>query len=201
MRQEPGGAPDVDSATKALGNGIGNRRVGVTEYLNQIVIVIVEKRQEKSADRVIAEVGGDIANANPPLGRGIVGVFGVRLEMVCVAVIPLTMRVKDCGRVVGGMIMEGVDPVAVDGSMVWLECESAIVRGDGLVELRLFPQDIAQIVEGIGEVGLDLKGLVVFGRGVGEFGLLAEDEAERVVDFGEIGIELDCAAEGGGRLD
>ena len=72
--------------------------------------------------------------------------------------------------------------------------------GDRLVQLPLVAQGVAEVVVGLGVVGLEPERRAVLGDRLVQLPLIAQGNAEVVVGLGEVGLEADRLAVLGDRL-
>ena len=107
-------APAIGVLLKLAGHRIGTEHLGIADDLELPAIVLLEQRQEISADDVVSEIRRDIADPQAPVGAAVVGMglneLPQRLGMLAV---PAAMFLGDGLGVVSGMKVQGVDEIAV----------------------------------------------------------------------------------------
>ena len=64
-----------------------------------------------------------------------------------------------------------------------------MIAGDGLIQLALLPERIAEIVVRLGVIGVDSEGLVIAGDGLIQLALTLERIAKVVVRLSVIGLD------------
>ena len=76
---------------------------------------------QEEADRMLAEIGGDITDLQPPLRIGIIRRFGQGLIRCAMARVPDEMVALQVGRAARQIILPGQQQVAVDLRVVAAE--------------------------------------------------------------------------------
>jgi hypothetical protein len=182
-------APDVGALAMAEGVEVGLGDVGVAEDFEAGLVVVFEEGGEVEAEGVLAEFGGEVADAEAAFGVAVIveGEDGA-LEGADEGFVVLAEFLEDGVVGKGGVVVHGVDEVAEeDGGE--LEVEGLAVLGEGVVEAALVLVDVAEVVVEV--AGFEFAGedaFVVFDGFVGEAGF-AEAFAAVDLDVGEIGEE------------
>ena len=131
---------------------IGRPHVGVADELGLPAIVMGEQRQERLSDGVIAEVGRDESDSQPPVGRAVVRVGpDLRGQRLGELPGPAAMLGQDRLGIVVGMIMQGEEEVARGLGEIGLQLDGPAEAGECLVEAALILEDVAQVVVGLGQ--------------------------------------------------
>ena len=149
------------------------------------MVMSFQQRQEKASDRVKTEVGGDIADAQPAIRVGIVGVgLFESAERHDMALVPLPMFLGKHSSRCARVKVQGVDQIAVRRHIARPHCHSPAITGNRLVEFSLVFEGIAQVVMGLGIVRVQFQCPPVISECVVKFSLVAESDAQVVVSFG-----------------
>src|ERR1043165_6356954 len=98
--------PMICVALEARGEGIRNFNVGVTENLKQPAVVGGKNGLEEERDGMIAEIGGDIADAQRALGRAIVVITARCSNRRGVPRGPAPVFLKDRRRIKGSIVLQ-----------------------------------------------------------------------------------------------
>ncbi len=189
--------PAVGVEFELEGEGVFVADVGVAEDFEVGVVMVGEERGEIMAEGVVAEFGGDVADAETAIGGAVVGVRGGDGgEGLGVEAIEIEVGLVDGVGVEGGVILHDVEEIAGDPGGVGLDFEGFAVVGDGFIEE-------AEIFEGVGEIVVDIDcggrgedGVFIDGDGVVECAELAVGFTEDGVGGGGVGEELDGALSG-----
>ena len=162
------------------------------------VIVIFQEGDGAEGRGVLTEIGGDVADLEAAGGVGCIVKWGEDdVQVLGVLAVPLAMLFQNDGGVVGGVVPETEDEIAVGDGVVGIEFDGAAVFGDGL-------GDAGDVFEGAGERVVQIVGA---GRVFGDqffvevdrfFKIAARGQGvgEAAAGLGVIGLELQGGAEG-----
>ena len=188
--------PLVGQGLKLLGDAIARADVGVGDERGLPAVVMAEQGEDQLAGGVIAEIGRDESDPQPPIGRAVVRVrANLRREGLGEAGGPEAMLGQDRLGIIIGMKMEGEQEIVMGHHFVALQRHGAAVGGDGLVEPSGFAQGVAQVVVGGRIIGLERDGAAARRAGLVEPARPVQGDAEVSVGLGILGLELDGAAE------
>jgi hypothetical protein len=76
-----------------------------------------------------------------------------------------------------------------------VDFDGLAVCRDGLLDLVLVTQGVAEVGVGLGQLGVEFDGLAERGDGLLHLVLLGQGDAEVVVGLGVLGVEFDSCAE------
>ena len=195
---EVGGvAPGVGVGTDALGDGVGVGDVRVEENFEVLVVMGGEERNGEEGLAVVAEVGGDVADAEAAMrvtivGRGAEGTGEVGGETL----IPLGVFLVDRLGIVLGEELETEEEV-LGGGEIGADFNGGAEEGESFIKLANDNKGAGEVGEGFGIEGAEFDRAAIGGDGVFDFFLLAQGVAEVVVGFGIAGAEFDGAVGGG----
>jgi hypothetical protein len=75
-------------------------RVGIAVDLEAVAIVLAEEGENISATRMVVEIGGDVADAEAAIWRGVIGMReNKRADGYCVAFVPSPLLGEEGGGV------------------------------------------------------------------------------------------------------
>ena len=125
--------------------------IGVAIDSEARMIVMLEDREDVSPGDMVAEIGRDVAEAKAALR---VSIIEVRLEKVTERLdklpVPAGAFFAEGRRVGGGVIVKGIDEIAVNLGLVWIQGQAPTEMGDGFVDLARIFQDIAEVALQVG---------------------------------------------------
>lgn len=185
-----GVAPDVGVLAEHSGKGGRAPDVAVAMDREAGVVVVSQQRKEEQPDRVVAEVGGDIADLQRAVGVGGVGVGAARgAQGNDECLIPLAVLGGNFFRAEVGVEVDGVEEVRGGLRVPWLgpAGKGLAVVFDRFVHAAELAQGVGQVVVGGGEVGLDGQSPPVDFHGL--FGAVgnAFEQGAKVVQDNRIG--------------
>ena len=126
--------PGVGVRTQAAGHRIGGADVAEAVDLELLVVVMGQQRREKDGDRMLAEIGGDVADPQTTIGRGIVVVRrDIGGQGPGESLVPSRVRLEDLERREVGMKVHQVEQVAGEARV-----RGAQVGGGAVVGACLF---------------------------------------------------------------
>ena len=198
----PGIAPLVGEAAQPLAGRVGRLDVGVAEDLDGLAVVGAQQRLDEEGDGVLAEVGGDVAHAQPPRRVAIAAVVGParRGQVIGVLHRPAAVLGEDGHGVMGARVVHQKKQVRMRATEGGVEGDRASRGLDRVAEARLPLQRDGEVLPGERVVRGDVERALVVGDRLAQGARLAERGCEVVVDGGVLGCSGGGLAQGDDRL-
>ncbi len=193
-----GAAPDIGTALKTGGYGVGTHHVGVANDLEVLVVVMGEQWDGEERLAMIPKIRGHVADLEAASGIAIIGVGpDAILQRLGVLTVPAAKLFGDGPSVVTPMIWENENKVAVGAGVAGPQCDGLAIGGDGLIELAFGYQSIAEITVGFRQAGIEFDGPATTGDGLVKLASVFQDGAKIAIGIRQIGIRLDGLPIGG----
>jgi hypothetical protein len=173
---------------EACGDIVRHGDVGIAENLDLAWVVMLENGPQKVCDRVLAEVGRDVADAQAPLRVAIVGV-GLGRDGGSVLLVPAKVFLKQGVRVGSRVIVATSQEVAVGGTYVWAAAHGLLEGVHGLIEPTLVHQGNAQISVSFVGIVVEPDRLAVLGDSLIQLTIVVQSEAQAGVQPRVMGLQ------------
>ena len=132
---------------------------GIAEDFKPFVIVVGQKRQKKSADRMYAEIPRNITDAKAPVGRAVVVVRTYRsLQWIRMSSSPAFVFGQQVVRSAASFKLQDVKEIAVNDWVSRRQFDRPPVIFDGLLDPAQFFERIGEIVAGLRRLSATIEG-------------------------------------------
>ena len=188
--------PDIGRRLHATAQVVG-RAVGVAMHLHLVAVAMLEEEDGEITHRMTAEVRRHQPQAQPPVGVAGVAVgtpFGTQRRTV--AALPPGVQVKQARRRDPGAVLLAIEKVGMLRPAVLLGRHGVFEGGHRVFQPAQLHQRDAQVVVGVGEVGIEGDDASVGADGVAQSALGLERIAQVAPGLGVAGPEVDGAAVG-----
>ena len=153
--------PPIDEGLEFLSEWIGSQHVRIANELELRAIVMKEEWKKQMSDRMIAKIRGEVSDSQRPIGCAVVEMWpDLCVKRFGMLPAPLAMLGQDRLRIVAGMRMEGQQEVAPCRREMGVHFDSLAESEQSGVNVPLISENAAQVVMGLGQVGLEMEGTV-----------------------------------------